>query len=109
VVVRTWNGHEYGHGDKTALLTYVPVDKPLQPFDDDDARSPIGNCGIKEAEQPWDVGHPPQKTERAVLVHIVFSVLTFALATKKSYADSHRANDPPFTMNIAISGNSVHP
>jgi hypothetical protein len=28
---------------------------------------------------------------------------------KISSADSHRANDPPFTMNIAISGNSVHP
>jgi hypothetical protein len=42
VVVRTWNGHEYGHGGKTALLTHAPVDKPLQPFDDDDARSPIG-------------------------------------------------------------------
>jgi hypothetical protein len=26
-----------------------------------------------------------------------------------SYADSHQANDPHVTMNIAISGNSVHP
>jgi hypothetical protein len=52
VVVRTWNGHEYGHGGKTVLLTHAPVDKPLQPFDDDDACNLIENCCIKEAEQP---------------------------------------------------------
>jgi hypothetical protein len=81
VVVRTWNGHEYGHGGKTVVLTHAHVDKPLQPFDDDDGRSLIENCCIKEAEQPWDLGDPPQKTERAVLVHIVFTVLMCALAT----------------------------
>jgi len=57
------------------------VDKPVQPFYADDARSLIEHCCIKEAEQPWDLGQPPQKTERAVLVHIVFTVLMLALAT----------------------------
>jgi hypothetical protein len=81
VVVRTWNGHEYGPGGKTVFLTKAPVDKPLQPFDDDDERSLIENCCIKEAKQQWDLGHPPQKTGRAVRVHVVFTLLMFALAT----------------------------
>jgi Transposase DDE domain len=81
VVVRKWNGHEYGPGGKTVFLTNAPVDKPLQPFDDDDERSLIENCCIKEAKQQWDLGHPPQKTGRAVRVHVIFTFLMFALAT----------------------------
>ena len=81
VVVRTWNGHEYGPGGKTVFLTNAPVDKPLQPFDDDDERRLIENCCIKEAKQQWDLGHPPQKTGRAVRVHVVLTLLMFALAT----------------------------
>ena len=54
---------------------------PCRPFDDDDDRSLIENCCIKEAKQQWDLGHPPQKTERAVRVHVVFTLLMFALAT----------------------------
>jgi hypothetical protein len=57
------------------------VAKPLQPFDDDDERSLIEHCGIKEAKQPWDLGHPPQKTGRAVRVHVVCTLLMLALAT----------------------------
>jgi hypothetical protein len=81
VVVRTWNGHEYGPGGKTVFLTNAPVDKPLQPFDDDDGRSLIENCYIKESKQQWSLKHPPQKTARAVHVHVIFTVLMFALAT----------------------------
>ena len=55
--------------------------KPLQPFDDYDERSLIENCCIKEAKQQWDLGHPPQKTDRAVRVHVMFTLLMFALAT----------------------------
>jgi hypothetical protein len=65
VVVRKWNGRDYGPGGKTVFLTNAAVTKPLQPFDDDD-RSLIENCCIKEAKQQWDLGHSPQKTERAV-------------------------------------------
>jgi hypothetical protein len=57
------------------------VEKPLQPFDDDDQRSLIENCWIKERKQPWSLKHPPQKTARAVRVHVMFTVLMFALAT----------------------------
>ena len=81
VVVRTWNGHEYGPGGKTVFLTNASVQQPLHLFDDDDERSLIENCCIKEAKQPWDLGHSPQKTGRAVRVHVVFTVLMCALAT----------------------------
>jgi Transposase DDE domain len=81
VVVRQWNGKDYGPGGKTVFLTNASVEKPLQVFDDYDDRSLIENCCIKEAKQQWDLGHPPQKSERAVRVHVVFTLLMFALAT----------------------------
>jgi hypothetical protein len=81
VVVRRWHGKDYGPGGKTVFLTNAPVAKPLQVFDDDDDRSLIENCCIKETKQQWDLGHPPQKSERAVRVHVVFTMLMFALAT----------------------------
>jgi hypothetical protein len=81
VVVRQWNGKDYGPSGKTVFLTNASVDKPLQPFDDYDDRSLIENCCIKEAKQQWDLGHPPQKTGRAVRGHVLFTCLMFALAT----------------------------
>lgn len=81
VVVRKWQGKDYGPGGKTVFLTNAPVDQPLRPFDDYDDRSLIENCCIKEAKQQWDLGHPPQKTDRAVRVHVLFTLLLFALAT----------------------------
>jgi hypothetical protein len=81
VVVRKWQGRDYGPGGKTVFLTNASVAQPLQPFDNDDDRSLIENCCIKEAKQQWDLGHPPQKTERAVRVHVLFTLLMFALAT----------------------------
>jgi hypothetical protein len=48
---------------------------------EDDDRSLIETCCIKEAKQQWDLGHPPQKTGRAVRVHVMFTLLMFALAT----------------------------
>jgi hypothetical protein len=81
VVVRKWNGHAYGPAGKTVFLTNAAVDKPLQPFDDYDDRSLIENCCIKEAKQQWNLQHPPQKTGRAVRVHVLFTLLLFALAT----------------------------
>ena len=81
VVVRKWNNRDYGPGGKTVFLTNAPVHQPLQPFDDYDDRSLIENCCIKESKQQWDLGHPPQKTARAVRVHVVFTLLMFALAT----------------------------
>jgi hypothetical protein len=51
VVVRKWHGRDFGPGGKTVFLTNAPVEKPLQPFDDDDDRSLIENCCIKESKQ----------------------------------------------------------
>jgi len=81
VVVRKWHGRDYGPGGKTVFLTNASVQQPLKPFDDYDDRSLIENCCIKEAKQQWELGHPPQKTARAVRVPVVFTVLRFALAT----------------------------
>jgi hypothetical protein len=67
VVVRKWQGKDYGPGGKTVFLTNASVAKPLQPFDDYDERSPIQNCCIKEAKPQWDLGHPPQKNPRDLL------------------------------------------
>ena len=80
VVVRTWQGREYGPGGKTVFRTNAVVQQPRQPFDDDDERRLIENCCIKEAKQQWALGHPPQKNERAVRVHVLFTLLMFALA-----------------------------
>jgi hypothetical protein len=81
VVVRQWHGRDYGPGGKTVFLTNASVPQPLQPLDDDDDRSLIEHCCMKAAKPPWELGHPPQKTARAVRVHVVFTVLMFALAT----------------------------
>jgi len=66
---------------KTVFLTNASVRQPLHAFDDYDDRSLIENCCIKACTQPWDLGHPPQKTDRAVRVHVVFTLLMFVLAT----------------------------
>jgi hypothetical protein len=81
VVVRKWHNRDYGPGGKTVFLTNAGVDKPLQPFDDDDDRRLIENCCMKESQQPWSVKHSPQKTARAVRVHVLFTLLMFALGT----------------------------
>jgi hypothetical protein len=81
VVVRKWQGKDDGPGGKTMFLTNALVDEPLQPFDDDDGRRLMENCCIKEAKQQWDLGHPPQKSERAVRVHVMVTLVMFALAT----------------------------
>jgi hypothetical protein len=81
VVVRPWNGREYGPAGTTVFLTHASVPQPLRPFDDDDDRSLIEHCCIKESKQPWSLQHPPQKTARAVRVHVMFTLLMFALAT----------------------------
>jgi Transposase DDE domain len=81
VVVRRWKSKDYGPWGKTVFLTNASVANPLQVFDDYDDRSLIENCCIKDTKQQWELGHPPQKTERAVRVHVMFTLLMFALAT----------------------------
>jgi hypothetical protein len=81
VVVRTWPGRDEGPGGNTVFLTKASVQQPVQPFDEDDDRSLLEHGGLQEANQPWDVKHPPQKTARAVRVQVTFTLLRFALAT----------------------------
>jgi hypothetical protein len=81
VVVRQWPGKDDGPGGNTVFLTNAPVEQPLRVFDADDDRSLLETCGIREAKQPWELGHPPQKHARAVQVHVVFTLRMFALAT----------------------------
>ena len=81
VVVRQWPGRDYGPGGTTVFLTHASGQQPLPPFDDDDDRSLIEHCCRKEAKQPWDLGHPPQNTARAVQVHVLCTCLLCALAT----------------------------
>jgi hypothetical protein len=81
VVVRQWPGKDYGPGENTVFLTKAPLAKPLQVFDDDDDRRLIEHWCMKEAKQPWELGHPPQKNERAVRVPVASTLLMFALAT----------------------------
>jgi hypothetical protein len=81
VVVHRWQGKDDGPGGKTVFLTNAAVQQPLHPFDDDDDRRLIEHCCIKEAKPPWDLGHPPQQTGRAVRVHVLFTCLMCALAT----------------------------
>ncbi len=80
VVVRKWPGKDDGPGGKTVFLTNASVAEPLQSVDDDDDRSLMEHCGLKEAKQPWDLGHPPQKSARAVRVHGRLTMVLFALA-----------------------------
>lgn len=80
-VVRQWQSQDDGPGGKTGFLTNAAVQRPLQPFDDDDDRRLMENRCIKAAKPPWDLGPPPQKTARAVRVQVMVTLLMFALAT----------------------------
>jgi hypothetical protein len=81
VVVRQWRGKDCGPGGKPVFLTTASLAKPLQPFDDGNHRSRMENCCSKEAKQQWEPGQPPPKTDRAVRVHVRFTLLMFVLAT----------------------------
>jgi hypothetical protein len=66
VVVRRWQGKDYGPGGKTVLLTNASVQPPLQSSDDDGDRSLMENYCLTGVKRQWDLGHSPQKTEQAV-------------------------------------------
>ena len=81
VVVRPWHGRDDGPGGNTVCLTNAAVDQPLPPVDDDDDRRLIEHCYLTASKQQWSVQQPPQQTARAVHVHVLFTLLMFALAT----------------------------
>ena len=80
MVVRPWDGRDSGPGGKTIWLTNAPVEKPLQPFDDDDDRGLIEHGYVKITKQPWDLSHPPQQNECAVSVHVALTLLLLVWA-----------------------------
>jgi hypothetical protein len=81
VVVRQGPSTDYGPGGKTVVLTNAAGQRPVPPFADADDRRRMEHGCLKEAKQPWDLGHPPQQTARAVRVPGVFTLLLCALAT----------------------------
>lgn len=96
VVVRKWNHRGDGPGGNTVFLTNTSVRQPLHTVDDDDDHSLIENGYMKKSKQPWDVGHPPQKTAQAVRVLMVFTLLVFALATAYRWlCDQEEAGGEP--------------
>jgi hypothetical protein len=80
VVVRQGNGRDYGPGVSTVVLTTASVDQPLPPCDADEDRRRIEIGWLKERQPLWRLKHPPQRTARAVRVHVLFPWLLFALA-----------------------------
>jgi hypothetical protein len=96
VVVRQWQGKDEGSGGQTVFRTNASGEQPLPPCDDDDDRRLIENGGLKEATQPWNLGHPPPNTERAVRRHVLFTLLLCALATgdRLPCAREARGGDP---------------
>jgi hypothetical protein len=81
VVVRPGNGHEDGPGGQPGFLTHAAVPQPLKPCEDADDRRRLEHGCIKAATPPWDLGHAPQKTGRAVRGQVVFPCLRLARAT----------------------------
>ena len=80
VVVRQGHGRDCGPGGTTVLLPKAPVAKPWQPFDGDDDRRLMEHGCIKERTPPWRGQQPPQKTARAVRVHVLVPGRLAALA-----------------------------
>ena len=80
VVVQTWDNRT-PTGGGTVYLTNGPVTDPFVVFDDYDWRSVIENGIFKEGKYPWHLGHFPQKTEAAVIVHSYFTLAVMGLCT----------------------------
>ena len=80
-VVRKWPGKDEGPGGNTVLLTKASADTPVPVSDDDDDRRLSEHGWTKACQPPWDEGHPPYKTARAVQVPVLFTRRMVALAT----------------------------
>jgi hypothetical protein len=79
VVVRRWAGKDYGKKGRRVYVTNMRVAKPFVVYDSYAGRSTIENSLIKEAKQSWGLKHAPQKTEAAVINHVVMILLVFGL------------------------------
>jgi len=79
VVVVEWEGKNYGRDSWVTYLTNMKVNNPIKVFDEYDERSIIENSLFKEAKQGWFIKHAPQKTEKALYIHSLFTLAVFAL------------------------------
>lgn len=80
VVVRKWNNRDVGEGGHV-YLTNGSAANAFAVFDTYDGRSLIENGLFREGKGPWGLEHAPQKTENAVIVHVVLTMAVIALAT----------------------------
>jgi hypothetical protein len=81
VVVRQWTGNDEGPGGHTGFRTHASVQPPRPPCAAAADRRLREHCGLQAAKPPGEVGHPPQNTERAVRVQVLFPRLLCARAT----------------------------
>jgi len=63
------------------ILTNGPVSKPLNAYDEYDARSEIENSLFREAKQAWFIQRPSQNTKAAFRAHAYLTILIMALTT----------------------------
>lgn len=80
VVVRKWDNRVLGDRGHV-YLTNGSVEDAFAVFDTYDGRSLIENGLFREGKGPWMLEHAPQKNEKAVIVHVVFTLAVMALAT----------------------------
>jgi hypothetical protein len=81
VGVRPWPGRADGPGGRPVCLTHAAVPPPVQPLAADEDRRLLAHGGSQARPQPWRRRPPPQKTARAVRVHVGCTRLRFARAT----------------------------
>jgi hypothetical protein len=79
VVVKKYENKETNEKCATVFLTNEDVSKPFVAYDKYDDRSIIENCLFKESKQAWNLKSYPSKTEKGVKVHIIMTMLVFAL------------------------------
>ncbi len=93
VVVRRWENH-VPKGGGTVYLTNGNVSDPFRIFDTYDWRSVIENGIFKEGKHPWQLLRFPKRTEAAVVVHCVFTLLVMALCTAFRFWQAQAASTP---------------
>lgn len=103
VVVVEWDGKNYGSKHWVVYLTNMKIYKPQKVFDEYDNRSIIENSLFKEAKQGWFIKHAPQKNERALTIHIFFTLSVFALTNayrKWSHDNQIEEEEEDFLLGI---------
>jgi hypothetical protein len=79
VMVIRWDGKDYEPGKEKVFLTNLAVSRPMKIIDHYDLRSEIENQGFRELKQGYHLLKYPQKTEAAVRVHAVLTVIIYSM------------------------------